>query len=165
MSITRTQSGRTGMWFAIAIFAAGCSSIAKADWTQAGAQYLCDGQSQVFELLPYDRSSDDPPGGITPKTGYREIPQNAPPIVCALGTMSLHAAIAVSPPASHGQGMGDGYVAVIWVPTAGLYDVDPMVGPSSSAVAFLTCWHSSSHRGLRRRPFFPSANTLYRWSR
>jgi hypothetical protein len=100
------------MWFAIAICAAGYSSNAKADWTQVGAQYRCDGKSRMFELLAEDRSSDDLPEGVTPKTGYREIPQNAPPIVCALGTMSLHASIEVYPPSSHGQGMGVGYVAV-----------------------------------------------------
>lgn len=81
-----------------------------ADWGEAGAQYLCDSKSRVFELLPYDRSSDDPAEGIHPKPGYKEIPQGAPPFVCALGAISLHLVIDVYPPASHGQGMGAGFV-------------------------------------------------------
>ena len=103
-----------------ALAATGIPSRAQADWGQAGAQYLCDSRAHVFDLVPYDRSSSDPPEGIPLKTGYKEIPQNAPPFACDLGAVSLHVAIDVSPPASHGQGMGAGIVRARSISVSGV---------------------------------------------
>jgi uncharacterized protein len=94
----------------IALMATCLPADVRADWGVSGAQYSCDAKSHSFELLPHDRSSDDPPEGIPLKDGYSEIPQGARPFRCALGPVSLHVAIEVYPPASHGMGMGDGFV-------------------------------------------------------
>lgn len=104
-----------------------------------GAQYLCDSKTQVFELLPYDRSSDDPPEGIPLNSGFKEIPQGTPPFVCRLGSVSLRVVIDVYPPASHGQGMGAGFVRARSISVSGVellpdspafdWSIDPQTPP------------------------------------
>jgi ankyrin repeat protein len=82
-----------------------------ADWSLAGAQYKCDERANTFVLLPYDRSSDDPPDGSPPKPGYHEIAAASVPIVCKVGAHEIHADIAVFPPVN-GMCMGGGTVGI-----------------------------------------------------
>jgi Ankyrin repeats (many copies) len=84
--------------------------LAEADWGLAGVQYSCDGKLHSFELLPYDRSSSDPPEGIPLKEGFTEITEGHPSITCKLGNHTLKGQIDVSPPAARGQCMGGGFV-------------------------------------------------------
>ena len=80
-----------------------------ADWSEAGAQYSCDTQRHIFELLPFDSSSDEPPPILKP--GSRAIAPGHPAITCNLGTHTLQGKVEVFPP-SKGQCMGGGLVQV-----------------------------------------------------
>jgi ankyrin repeat protein len=80
-----------------------------ADWGLAGAQYLCDGKANSFEILPYDRSSDDPPEGVPLHLGFKEITADHPAVTCKIGERTLHASIAVLSP-GNGQCEGAGLV-------------------------------------------------------
>ena len=105
----QTTMARIGIGLLLAMAAAGCYRDARADEDQtAGAQYSCDSKAHVFDLLAYDHAIEGVPG-FPLKAGYKEIPQGAPPFVCALGPVSLRLVVSVYPP-SNGQGMGSGYV-------------------------------------------------------
>lgn len=134
----RTCAGQISSWLAAAMLAAGYCTDARADWAIAGAKYSCNSKTHVFELLPYDRSSDDPPEGIPLNSGFKEIPQGAPAFVCPLGTISLHVVVDVYPPAS-GRGMGAGFVRARSISISGVellpdspafdWSIDPQTPP------------------------------------
>lgn len=83
---------------------------ARADWGAAGAQYNCSPRNGVFEILPYNKSSEDPNPSV--KTGFRALPDGESNLRCRIGGRVLQAQISVYPPAARGMCMGGGYVSV-----------------------------------------------------
>jgi hypothetical protein len=96
------------------------ASSARADWGEAGAQVGCNKVTMSFEVLPYDRSSDDPPEGIPLKHGFKEVISGHPSITCKLGTHTLDAEIEVYPPAGRGACMGAGFVRARSISVSGV---------------------------------------------
>jgi uncharacterized protein len=92
---------------------------AQADWGLAGAQYLCDEKANAFEVLPYERSSDDPPAGIPLQAGFKEIKSDHPGITCKISGRILHATISVLSP-GNGQCEGQGLVRAESISVSGL---------------------------------------------
>jgi len=112
-----------------------CCSAAYADWIIAGAQYSCDRSTHTFQLLPFDTSSGDPPEGIQPTTGFKQVDPIRPSvdgrkiepkksqIICRLGWHTLHATIIIYPPSEAMCGAG-GKVTVLSLSATGV-DLSP----------------------------------------
>jgi hypothetical protein len=96
------------------------ASSARADWGEAGAQVGCNKETMSFEVLPFDRSSDDPPEGISLKHGFKEVISGHLSITCKLGTHTLNAEIEVYPPAARGACMGSGFVRARSISVSGV---------------------------------------------
>lgn len=87
-----------------------CDHTALADWYVSGAKYSCSKASNTFELLPYDKSSEDPNPPLGP--GFTALGDGTTNLKCRLGKRKLQAQIGVTPPQSRGMCMGGGSVHV-----------------------------------------------------
>lgn len=84
--------------------------VAWADWYVEGAQYSCSSRSGVFEILPFDQSSEDPNPVVA--TGFQQLQNGMSNLRCRIGGRLLQAQIGVTPPQPRGMCMGRGYVSV-----------------------------------------------------
>lgn len=98
------------------------SGVARADWGAEGAQYNCSPRNGLFEILPHDRSSDDPYPSV--KSGFLALPEGQSNLRCRIGGRLLQAQISVYPPAERGMCMGGGYVSVESLSVNGVELVD-----------------------------------------
>lgn len=85
-------------------------NFAWADWSSAGAQYLCSQKSATFTLLPHDETSEESNPPLEP--GFTALPDGMSNVKCSLGKRKLQAKIAVTPPQARGMCMGGGSVDI-----------------------------------------------------
>lgn len=83
---------------------------AQADWYVSGAQFSCSTTSGSFELLPFDKSSEEPNPSVG--SGFTALPDGISNLKCRLGKRNLQAQIGVTPPQARGMCMGGGAVGV-----------------------------------------------------
>jgi hypothetical protein len=86
--------------------------VARADWAVAGAQYTCQADNRIFEILPYIgySSSADPPENAPLKSGFKKVSSKLP-IVCGLGGHVLRTVVEIIEPYD-ANGMGAGRVDI-----------------------------------------------------
>jgi len=86
-----------GLRFAITFLLVVVSRIALADWTIAGAQFLCDQKHQVFQLIPSDQNSWDV-GTVNGRPGFKRLKTGDSNLICRVGAYSVQAKMFVWSP-------------------------------------------------------------------
>jgi uncharacterized protein YecT (DUF1311 family) len=102
-------------WSAIVVVMLGCTlecGVARADWFVAGAQYLCQPDGHLFEMVPYSSFSGigDQSEHTPMRAGFRQV-QSGSPITCAVAGHTLRTTVSIFEP-YEGNGMGGGRVDI-----------------------------------------------------
>jgi hypothetical protein len=84
------------------------SSIARADYIEAGAQYICDQKTNLFDLRPYQQTSE---GDSKILPDYKVLKGGVSKISCQIGGHSFSTEINIVPP-RNGMCMGGGDVVI-----------------------------------------------------
>jgi uncharacterized protein YecT (DUF1311 family) len=102
-------------WSVIVLIMLGCvlgCRVARADWFVAGAQYSCQPDSHLFEMIPYSTFSGtgDQSEHTPMRAGFRQV-QSGLPITCAVAGHTLRTTVRIIDP-YEGNGMGGGRVDI-----------------------------------------------------